>query len=224
MSEDPIPTQPRPAAQPPLERGLRTRRSVRGRRLNWGKVEPRVVAWATILGLIVTILGLIVATIALLVEMGFIDQVGGKDPVRPVRPLFVDMGNAESERGHMIKNWGETAQYPNGARGLSDKTVRLQPLHEPASVTFPVVPDQAYRLVFEVDDGSQCFDDFAIVIPGVAPRLFVGTKAGVAQRHEVVIPQAAVTNDTLTVTFQNLARDDCGRAGVYYIELEQIAP
>lgn len=135
---------------------------------------------------------------------------------------YVDLGNPADERFHNLRGWGSVNP------GLlpcpdTDRTSRYQLLRGSNSVDlFVGKVNSPYRFTFRSEDGH-CDDNFDVY---VNDRLvYRYTHRGPPTDfpiHNVSIPAELVTNSRVRVTFQNLSRDNCGLAAIYYVRLDPV--
>ena len=144
-------------------------------------------------------------------------------PSPSVSGSSVDLGNPADESQHSLQGWGESNPepwYPPEAD--ADRTSRFQLVRLPNSVDLSVPQAGITRtLVFRTQDGS-CDDSFDVYVNGTGP-LYKYRHRVSSDRfpiHRVPIDASILTSTTLTVTFLNVAVDNCGFAATYFVRTE----
>lgn len=154
---------------------------------------------------------------------------GSPSAPEPVTPPIapsgdsVDMGNPSDEAHHALRGWGkvseETSVPPEPG---ADRTARYQLARLPNSLDLVVAAAASpYTLVFRTQDGA-CDDSFDVYVNGAGPlyRYHHRDSADLFPIHRVPIDASIVRTTTLTISFTNMATDNCGFAAVYYVRAE----
>jgi len=141
----------------------------------------------------------------------------------PSADNYVDLGNPADESYHNLQGWGGSQTPPANpfVSPSGDRTKRYQSLRGSNSVDlFVPQAGRQYVLVAEVEDGG-CVDSFQLLVNGQGPLYsyaahHLGNQAIV---HTVAIAASVITSQRVTITFKNVAPDNCGLAAVYNVSL-----
>lgn len=134
-----------------------------------------------------------------------------------------DVGLPADEAYHRMAGWKENEIGGPVIPPSADPSKRYQPLRGEASLVLKIpqagVP---YMLYTEVEDGG-CDDSWEIYINGQGPIYthYANPRTNLGLAHQVAVSGAYVTGDEVTVTFHNLASDECGLAAVFNVRLER---
>jgi hypothetical protein len=133
-----------------------------------------------------------------------------------------DIGNPADEAFHYLTGWGANERGGPVIPPSGDPSKRYQPLRGESSVKLEVSQlNIPYTLYTEVEDGG-CDDSWAIYINGQGPiyTYYARPLIDTGLAHQVVIPASYFQDTTITITFRNLASDNCGLAAVFYVKLQ----
>jgi hypothetical protein len=152
---------------------------------------------------------------------------GFEAPTAPTPPPTtgnaVDMGNPVDEAHHALKGWGAlNAGVTVPPEPGADRTSRYQLIRLPNSLELAIAePARPFTLTFRTEDGS-CDDSFDIYVNGHGPLLQYRHRQAADDFpvHRVPVSADVVPTTIVTVTFQNVAVDNCGFAAVYYVRVE----
>jgi WD40 repeat protein len=137
----------------------------------------------------------------------------------------VDLGNSLSENSHNVigRGWAESPQFNPYTSLSGDNSKRYMTIGEDCSLDMHIKElNVPYTLNFEVEDGN-CDDSFGVLVGGNEIYPYIGKNKGTnnveVRSHMVPIPAAYAKDQTLKITFRNVASDDCGKAAVYNVKL-----
>lgn len=137
---------------------------------------------------------------------------------------YVDLGDAEDEKFHDLRGWGEVnAVLP---KALSrDTTSRYQRLRGLNSVKlFVTQVGTPYKLSFRSEAGL-CDDSFEVYVNNTGPLYVYRNKESSPMKalHQLRIDASLINDTVVEVAFRNMAEDSCGRAAISYVALEPLA-
>jgi hypothetical protein len=134
-----------------------------------------------------------------------------------------DIGNTSDEAFHSLSGWGSNEVGGPILPPSSDPSKRYQKLRGDSSVVLQIPQSNiAYTLYTEVEDGG-CDDSWSIYVNGQGPVYTYIAQPGIntGLSHQVSIPANYFSDINTTITFHNIASDNCGLAAVFFVKLER---
>jgi hypothetical protein len=140
----------------------------------------------------------------------------------PALDACADIGEPSDEVYHSLVGWsineiGGPVIPPSG-----DSSKRFQLLRGDNSlILFVPQANTPYILLTEVEDGG-CDDSFEIYVNGQGPvyTYFSDPMFDGAILHTITIPANLISSTSVTITYRNIASDNCGLAAVFNAKLE----
>lgn len=132
----------------------------------------------------------------------------------------LDLGESEDEQYHNLNNWGNISQglwVPDSG----DTNGRFQSLQEVSTAELWLSQiEGGYDLIVESEDGG-CDDSFQIVMNGYGPMFTFTAEPDEYGAVTTSIPifSELLSSNTVLINLQNRAKDSCGSAKTFNIQM-----